>query len=105
MANEKISQLDPASALSGGEEVPVVQSGLTVQTTTRAIANLAAPTELLGASLVSGNITASGAGIGAYAGASADPTHFTAGGTDTQAGGIVVTVAPGGASYTYFAGG
>lgn len=45
MANQKISQLPVAAALTGTELVPVVQNGVTDQTTTAAIAALApAPT-------------------------------------------------------------
>lgn len=40
MSNIKISALGSASALSGTEEVPIVQSGSTVKTTTQDIANL-----------------------------------------------------------------
>jgi hypothetical protein len=41
MANKKISQLTVASALTGTEVLPVVQSGQTVKTTTQEIADLA----------------------------------------------------------------
>lgn len=41
MANEKISELIPAFALTGFEEVPIVQSGSTVRTTVQDIAALA----------------------------------------------------------------
>lgn len=41
MANTKISQMSNASALTGTESVPIVQSGSNVKTTTQAIANLA----------------------------------------------------------------
>lgn len=41
MANVKISQLASAAALTGTEEVPVVQSNATVKTTAQDIANLA----------------------------------------------------------------
>lgn len=41
MANVKISQLTAGSALTGTEEIPVVQSGSTVRTTAQDIANLA----------------------------------------------------------------
>lgn len=40
MANVKISQLDEAVILTGSEEVPVVQDGTTVKTTTQDIADL-----------------------------------------------------------------
>lgn len=40
MANVKISQLPSAASLTGSEEVPVVQSGVTKKTTAQAIANL-----------------------------------------------------------------
>lgn len=40
MPDQKISQMDPATALTGAELVPVVQSGGNVQTTTQDIANL-----------------------------------------------------------------
>ncbi len=40
MADEKISELDPAGALTGAELVPVVQAGDNAQTTTQGIANL-----------------------------------------------------------------
>ena len=42
MANVKISQLDAAAALTGTEELPIVQDGATVKTTTQDIADLAA---------------------------------------------------------------
>ena len=45
MANQKISQLSNAAALTGTEQVPVVQSGATVKTTTQNIGNLALPTQ------------------------------------------------------------
>ena len=41
MANKKISQLTAASALTGTEELPIVQSGQTVKTTAQDIADLA----------------------------------------------------------------
>ena len=41
MANVKISQLTAGSALTGTEEIPVVQSGSTVRTTAQDIADLA----------------------------------------------------------------
>lgn len=41
MADKKISQLDASAALTGTEEVPVVQSGATVKTTVQDIANKA----------------------------------------------------------------
>lgn len=41
MANVKISQLASAAALTGSEEVAIVQSNATVKTTTQDIANLA----------------------------------------------------------------
>ena len=50
MANIKISQLASAAALTGTEEVPVVQSNATVKTTVQDIANLAGgfqPLEIL----------------------------------------------------------
>lgn len=40
MASKKISELDPAGALTGAELVEVVQGGQNVQTTTQGIANL-----------------------------------------------------------------
>lgn len=40
MSNTKISQLSSAAALDGTEEVPIVQSGETVKTTTQDIADL-----------------------------------------------------------------
>lgn len=40
MANKKISELDPAAALTGAELVEIVQSGTNVQTTTQDIADL-----------------------------------------------------------------
>ena len=40
MANIKISALPNAAALTGAEQVPVVQGGATVKTTAQAIANL-----------------------------------------------------------------
>lgn len=40
MANVKISELGAAAALDGTEEIPVVQSGETVRTTTQDIADL-----------------------------------------------------------------
>lgn len=43
MADKKISELTSASALSGTEQVAIVQSGATVKTTTQDIANLATP--------------------------------------------------------------
>lgn len=43
MANKKISQLDAAAALTGGELVPVVQSSTTVKTTVQDVADLAVP--------------------------------------------------------------
>lgn len=42
MADIKISQLTPGAALTGAEQLPVVQGGTTVKTTTQAIVNLAA---------------------------------------------------------------
>jgi hypothetical protein len=44
MANIKISALPAAATLTGAEEVPVVQSGVTVKTTVAAIAASSAPT-------------------------------------------------------------
>lgn len=41
MADVKISDLTPSAALTGTEEVPVVQSGSTVKTTVQDIADLA----------------------------------------------------------------
>ena len=44
MANIKISQLTPgAIPLSGTEEIPLVQGGITVKATAQDIANLGAP--------------------------------------------------------------
>lgn len=40
MAKEKISELDAAAALDGTEEIPVVQDGATVRTTTDAAGNV-----------------------------------------------------------------
>lgn len=48
MADVKISELPNGSTLTGTEEVPVVQSGVTVQTTTQDIANLASGGSLAG---------------------------------------------------------
>jgi hypothetical protein len=44
MADKKISELDAAGALAGTEDVPIVQGGETVRTTTQDIADLAAAT-------------------------------------------------------------
>lgn len=44
MSNVKISGLTSAGALNGTEAVPIVQSGVTVQSTTQDIANLASGT-------------------------------------------------------------
>jgi hypothetical protein len=44
MANVKISVLPNSTTLNGSEEVPIVQSGSTVKTTTQDIANLGATT-------------------------------------------------------------
>lgn len=41
MANVKISELTPGSALTGAEEIPIVQGSSTVRTTAQDIANLA----------------------------------------------------------------
>ena len=41
MANVKISELSPATALTGAEQIPVVQGSSTVKTTAQDIANLA----------------------------------------------------------------
>jgi len=46
--NSKISNLDPAAALTGTEELPVVQVGDTVKTTTQAIADLVPASSNLG---------------------------------------------------------
>ena len=40
MANLKISELTASGALTGTEELPIVQGGTTVRTTTQDIANL-----------------------------------------------------------------
>jgi hypothetical protein len=40
MSNVKISQLTSGTTLTGSEEIPIVQSGSTVKTTTQEIANL-----------------------------------------------------------------
>ena len=40
MANKKISQLTAAAALTGTELLPIVQDGVTVQTTTQDVADL-----------------------------------------------------------------
>jgi hypothetical protein len=45
MANKAISALDAASALTGSELIPVVQGGVTVRSTTQAIADLFAETQ------------------------------------------------------------
>lgn len=42
MANKKISQLDPAAALTGAEGFPVVQDGDTVEATVQAVLDIAA---------------------------------------------------------------
>jgi len=55
MANEKISGLSAAGALTGAELIEAVQGGVNVQTTTQAIANLAPST-----SPFQGNWNASG---------------------------------------------
>lgn len=64
MANVKISQLTSASALTGSEVIPVVQSGITKKTTAQAIANLGGGGGGLGSldinadgSIGSGNVT------------------------------------------------
>ena len=46
--NSKISNLDPAAGLTGTEELPVVQAGETVKTTTQDIVNLVPPSGNLG---------------------------------------------------------
>ena len=46
MANVKISGLTSAVTLSGSEELPIVQSGNTVKTTTQDVANLVPPVTL-----------------------------------------------------------
>jgi len=45
MSNVKISGLTSAGALTGTEAVPIVQSGVTVQSTTQNISNLALPSQ------------------------------------------------------------
>jgi len=45
MANVQITQLPAAQPLTGTESVPVVQNGVTVQTTTGAIANAPVQTQ------------------------------------------------------------
>lgn len=46
MANQKISELTSAGALTGTEVLPIVQSGTTVKTTAQDIADLASSTPL-----------------------------------------------------------
>lgn len=55
--SKKISQLDDAAALTGPEQVPIVQNGETVKTTVQAIANLAPGSSN---EITSGTITTSG---------------------------------------------
>ncbi|NBR26083.1 MAG: hypothetical protein EBU08_20330, partial [Micrococcales bacterium] len=45
MANVTITQLPQAGAITGTESVPIVQNGVTVQTTTGAIANAPVQTQ------------------------------------------------------------
>ncbi len=55
MASKKISQLSSAAALAGTEELPIVQSGVTVKAAVQTVANLA--TQSLQQVTTVGNIT------------------------------------------------
>ena len=57
MADEKISALPSAGALSGTEPLPIVQGGATKQTTVQDIADLATGNQTLAQTLVNGNVT------------------------------------------------
>jgi len=59
MSNVKISELTSGTTLTGSEEIPIVQSGSTVKTTTQEIANLVGsnpPLEILKDGILDSNV-------------------------------------------------
>lgn len=80
MANKKISELDPAAALTGAELVEIVQGGTNVQTTTQDIADLGRGT------ITDGNgTTANGTAVD-LGGNITEGTTITGGGFDFEIG-------------------